>query len=102
MYFDGNPVDMATIIVAFLSCMIRPARRKFTGEFPGQCFNVRSIVIDFLNGTVVVPFLILIGTAFSKEMLKEALETNKIFFAIGGFIALVFVVREILHDASAA
>ena len=89
---------MATIAVAISSCLIRPIRRKFTKSRPAQCFNVQNVVADFLNGTVIVPFLILIGTAFSKELLKEALETNKLFFAFGGFISLIFIAREFLNE----
>ena len=98
MHFDGNPSDMATIIVAFIGCMLRPIRRALKKDFAGDCFTLRDVVVDFLNGTVLVPFTILIGTTFSKGMLKEALETNKLFLAIGGAIGLMFVIREFLNE----
>jgi hypothetical protein len=89
---DGNPIDMATIIVAVAACFIRPIRRKIRGTSP--CFSYEKMVIDFLNGTVLVPFMLLVGAIFSRTLLEEAVKTNKLFFAIGGIIALFFVIRE--------
>lgn len=89
---------MATLIVAFISCLIRPIRRKCDSNFTGACFTRDDLIIDFLNGTVLVPFLILIATAFSKQMLAAALETNKLFFAIAGGIGLIYILREFLNN----
>jgi len=83
---------MLTICVGAASCLVRPIRRKIKGA--PHCFAFHDVVVDFLNGTVIVPFLLLIGATFSKELLEEALKTDKVFFAVGGLIALSFVVRE--------
>lgn len=95
MEFDGNPMDMATLLVAAMTCFIRPVKRAFKKN--GDCFDFRDIVIDFMNGTVIIPFCLLVGTAFSKAILEEALKSNKLFLAIGGVIGLLFVLREYFH-----
>lgn len=95
IHFDGNPFEMCTIGVAALSVFFRPLRRKLRNK--ERCFVFHDVVVDFLNGTVIVPFLLLIGATFSKELLDEALRTDKVFFAIGGGIALLFVLREYVN-----
>jgi hypothetical protein len=69
--------DIATILVAILICLIKPIQRFSTKLEP--CFTVRDIVLDFLSGTVIVPFLLLIGSTFSQHLLEEALKSNKVF-----------------------
>lgn len=86
---------MATIAVAVLSCFIRPIRRRIK-KFD-QCFSYDKMVIDFLNGTVLVPFALLVGAIFSKTLLEEAMKSSKLFLAIGGIIGLFFVIREYLN-----
>jgi uncharacterized membrane protein YdcZ (DUF606 family) len=86
---------MATIVLALSSCAIRPIKRAVKKS--GPCFALRDIVVDFLNGTVIVPFTLLIGATFSKTILEEALKSNKLFLAIGGVIGLLFVLREYFH-----
>lgn len=83
---------MATILVAIITCVIRPIKRAIKKKPP--CFTLRDVTVDFLNGTVIVPFTLLIGSTFSKSLLKDAVESNKLFFAIGGVIGLLFVLRE--------
>lgn len=96
MTLDGNPYDMATILVACSTSFIRPFRRLLEKKYP--CFNLRDTVVDFLNGTVIVPFALLVGATFSKVMLEEALNSNKLFLTIGGVIGLMFVFREYFRD----
>lgn len=50
-------------------------------------------MVDFLNGTVIIPFLLLVGAVFSKFMLEEALRSGKMFLGIGGVIGLLFVLK---------
>ena len=95
MSLDGNPYDMATILVAVLIFLIKPIKRLCAKLVP--CFTVRDIVLDFLSGTVIVSFLLLIGSTFSQHFLEEALKSNKIFFSVGGFIGLIFVLREVFR-----
>ncbi|HEX9172556.1 MAG TPA: hypothetical protein VF861_07835 [Telluria sp.] len=96
MWFDGNPIDMATISVAMLSCLIRPTRRYFRHAKPH--FTYDKLVVDFLNGTVLVPFFLMVGAVFSQPLLQQVLRTNKLFMAVGGVIGLFFVLREYLKS----
>lgn len=96
MQLDGNPFEMATIVVAAACSLIRPIRRWI--KHTPTCFTFQETALDFLNGTVVVPFLLLIGAVFSKDLLRAVLDTNKLFLAVGGFIGLVFVVRDYFTD----
>lgn len=90
---------MATIGVAIASCMVRPIRRAIRKT--GQCFTANTLILDFLNGTVLVPFCLLVGSTFSTAILEAALKTNKLFLTSGGIIGLIFVVREFINgDAS--
>jgi hypothetical protein len=83
-------------VVALLTCLIKPVKRVIRKR--SACFTLRDLTFDFLNGTVIVPFLLLIGSTFSKVLLQEAIETNKLFFAIGGVIGLLIVSREYLNE----
>jgi hypothetical protein len=78
----GNAVDMFSVTVAGVAVLIRPVRRLINGAKPRDCFDVRSAGIDLLNGAALVPFLFLIGSVFSIELMKEALQTNKVFMGI--------------------
>jgi len=89
---DGNPVDMLTICVGVGACLIRPIRRRF--HHSTRCFVFHDVITDFLNGTVIVPFALLVGATFSQQLLHEALHTNRAFFAIAGLVTLSFVIRE--------
>lgn len=93
LQLDGNPFEMATIVVAICGCPIRPSRRKLAHS-SSPCWVFRDVIVDFLNGTVIVPFALLIGATFSSVLLAEALKSNKLFFAIAGLIGLLFALRE--------
>jgi hypothetical protein len=95
---DGSIADMATLALAILAVLIRPIRRKIANVKP--CFTLRDSVVDFLNGTVVVPFLLLVGSVFSTAVLNEALKANKVAMAIGGVIGLLFIFRELMQDVT--
>lgn len=82
---------MANIAVALLACLIRPARRAY--KHKDVCFVYQDMVVDFLNGTVIIPFLLLVAAVFSKFMLEQALRSDKMFLGIGGVIGLLFVLK---------
>jgi hypothetical protein len=95
---DGNYADMATIVIAVIAVLIRPIRRRYRGLKAD--FTLRDSVIDFLNGTVIVPFLLLVFSVFSSAVLQEALKANKVAMAAGGVIGLLFIFRELSRDAA--
>ena len=86
---------MATIGIAIFCCLIRPTRRAYRKS--GPCFTANNIIVDFLNGTVIVPFLLMLGSAFSQAVLQDALKTNKLYLAIGAVIGLTFIFREFIN-----
>ena len=73
-----------------LAGLIRPARRA--GKRKAACFVYQDMA-DFLNGTVLVPFLLLAGAVFSKFMLEETLRSDKMFLGIGGGVGLRFALK---------
>jgi len=92
LQIDGNPFDMATFIVAVAACFIRPIRRIRRGAKPyGAC---ERMALDMLEGTIIIPFLLLVGSVFSSVLLAEALRTSKLFMGVGGLIGLLFVLRD--------
>jgi len=56
---------------------------------------IREVISDFLNGLCIGPFLVLLGAVFSTEVLTEAIRSGKVFFAFGGWIGLIYIVREL-------
>ena len=48
-----------------------------------------------LNGVMLVPFLMMVGSVFSSDLLKELLSSAKITLAIGGLAGLIFVLGEL-------
>jgi hypothetical protein len=92
--FDGHAVDYWTIGIAFLAVLIRPIRHLIGGKRP--CFTRRATMVDFMNGVVVVPFVLLVLASMSSKMLDEVVKTNRFFLAIAGVIGLIFVIGEIM------
>ena len=89
-------INVLRLVVAFGRCFIKPVRRYIAKKRPLMVFQ--NIPFDFLNGTVIVPFLSIIGSVFSKDLLEEAVHSKKLFFAMGGFVALLFVLKEYMKD----
>lgn len=56
---------------------------------------MRWVIVDFMNGLLIVPFCLLIGSVFSSALLQSAVTLNRGLFAEAGFIALAFVMREL-------
>jgi len=93
MRFDGSWIDIISIVLALLASAIRPIRHKIRhGEF---VVTFRDSVTDVLSGASILPFLLMIGAVFSSDLLKQALNTNKLYMAIGGLIGLFAVVAEL-------
>jgi hypothetical protein len=52
-------------------------------------------VIDFLNGATLVPFLLLVGSVMSSELLQEALKA-KLSIGLAGAVGVLFIAGELL------
>jgi len=96
MVIDGNLVDIATISVGALSSSIRPIKRLLCGCQP--CFHREKAINDMLNGVMLVPFTMMVGSIFSSDLMKELLSSAKITLAIAGLAGLFFVLGEIFKD----
>lgn len=93
---DGNSVDIVTIIVGALSSTLRPAKQYFLKRKP--YFSREKAINDMLNGVMLIPFLMMVGSIFSSELMNQLISSSKITVAIAGFAGLIFVLGEILKD----
>lgn len=93
---DGRAADIWTIGVAASAILIRPLKRNIKGQTP--CWKLNDCVKDFLNGSTLVPFVLLIGSVMSSKVLAEALQTNKVSMALAGMIGLLFILRELFSN----
>ncbi len=96
MKLDGNEVDMITIAVGMGIALICPIQRCIRNQKP--YFIRETATVDVLNGVMLVPFIMMIGSVFSSDMLKELLSSSKITVAIGGLAGLIFVLGELFKS----
>ena len=71
---------------------VRPVRLKLRKK--KKCWRAAKVVMDFLNGSAVVPFAAMPATIFSSTvltMVKDNLPT----LAAAGFVGFVYVVSEV-------
>lgn len=87
-------VDGCTLIVGILIVMAKVSLRAAIGHKPVA--TQRSCGTDFLNGTAVVPFILMLGSVLSPTLFEYLQQTNMVFMGIAGGIGLVFVVGELL------
>jgi len=95
--FDGNVVDLLSLAVGALCMLIRPFKRFFLKTQTKFLFNRRDCIFDFLNGTTLIAFGLLVATAFSNRFLYLALQ-SKFSIAIAGAVGLIFVCGEFLGE----
>lgn len=98
---DGNVVDLLSLAAGALCMFIKPFKRFFFKNQLKSLFNRRDCIFDFLNGTTLIAFGLLVATAFSNRFLYLALQ-SKLSIAIAGAVGLIFVCGEFLGDASEA
>jgi len=60
-------------------------------------FETRQTIIDALSGASIMPFLLMFGSAFSTHIMRSALETNRIYMAIGCLVGLIALLGELLR-----
>jgi hypothetical protein len=90
---DGSFVDITTLCVGAAAIFIRPIKRWRKNARPA--FARRECVIDFLNGATLVPFLLLVGSVLSSELLQEALKA-KLSIGLAGAVGVFFIAGELL------
>jgi hypothetical protein len=92
---DGNIVDIVTIVLALMIALARLIWRKAVS--PDAPFDPKDSVMDFMNGTLVVPFLLLFSSVFSSYFLAALLATNKVILGLAGVAGIFVLVRELLN-----
>lgn len=92
---DGNIVDIVTVTMALLIAVARLIWKKAIN--PEAPFDPKDSVMDFLNGALVVPFLLLFSSVFSSYFLAALLATNKVILGLAGVAGIFILVRELLN-----
>lgn len=93
---DGNVVDIATIVVGGLSAAVRPLKRMYSKNKP--YFSREKGINDMLNGVMLIPFSMMVGSIFSSELMNQLMSSTKITVAIAGMAGLIFVIGEIFKE----
>jgi hypothetical protein len=93
---DGNIVDISTIVVGGLSAAIRPLKRMCSKNKP--YFSREKGINDMLNGVMLIPFSMMVGSIFSSELMNQLMSSTKITVAIAGMAGLIFVIGEIFKE----
>jgi hypothetical protein len=88
---------MVTILVGLIPPVFRILARLSKNINP---FFIREQAIaDMLNGVMLVPFLMMIGSVFSSRIMTERFSSAKITVAIGGIAGLFFVLGEFFKES---
>lgn len=85
---------MASVGVAVCATMVRPIRRRLSGSRFG--FTQKEMLYDSLSALAIVPFALILGSAFSTTLMGEAMKYNSDLMAVGGFWGLLFVIGDLL------
>lgn len=91
-------VDALTILVAIVVVFVKMWLRWKRGE---PVATVTTCGSDFLNGTVIVPFVVMGLAVFSDSMFKEMTHASTAFISIAGVIGFLFVCGELLRPTKA-
>lgn len=89
---DGNLLNVATFTVAVLCVFVRPIRLKCRKK--KKCWRADKVVMDFLNGSAIVPFAAMPATIFSSTVLN-IVKDNLPTLAAAGFVGFVYVLSEV-------
>ena len=84
-------VDGFTVGIGFAAAFGRLFWRWLTkqeNDFPTLCR-------DFLNGTVITPFLLMTGSVFNGTILEYLRTASPVSISIAGSIGLFFVIAEL-------
>ena len=83
---DGNAIDMAAMLCGLLAMCVRPLRLgRWTRE---------KAIADFLNGTSVVPFVVMAASVLWTSLQPMVLEST-LSLGLAGAVGAIFVVADI-------
>jgi hypothetical protein len=102
---DINLFNTAALVVAVVSPLVRPLRialLRWQLRGQGDANIVRQpyilrerVIVDILNGAALVPYVFLVGSVFSSDVLRMALDGSRVLMGIAGLIGAVLVIGEI-------
>ncbi|MDB5540983.1 MAG: hypothetical protein JWQ89_2710 [Devosia sp.] len=88
-------IDSSTVLVAIFVVVFKMLVRWHRGE---TIASVQMCGVDFLNGTVVVPFFVMLLAVFYVDLYREMVRSSTAFVSIAGGIGLFFVIGEMLRS----
>jgi hypothetical protein len=94
-YLGSETIDAITLATGFLAVVAKLIWRYLSGRRP--IFIVQMMTVDFLNGSVIFPFVLLISSVFSSEIRGLLLQTSPLSLALAGGIGLMFVLEELIR-----
>ncbi len=95
--FDPWGVDSVTVGIAILAALMTALVRWWRGLVPA--FSRRRVINDFLNGSVLYPFLLLVVSVTNSNVFGY-LRESRISLGLAGCVEIVFVVGELILSAS--
>lgn len=86
-WFDGNWVDMGSLLVAlaYAYWKTRCAKKRFISKYTA---------IQLANGTSLFPLTLLGLSLFSSKLLSALLSANKLILSVAGICALLAMLEE--------
>ena len=88
--FDGL-VDSATVAIGAAVAILKSGWRIYSRA--PHSFTVFGV--DFLNGTVITPFALMVAAVFSATALHYLRSTSPVSTSIAGVIGLIFIANEL-------
>jgi hypothetical protein len=95
--FDLWGVDSITLLVAIIATAIMAMVRWSRTVNP--VFTRRKLIADFLNGSVIYPFCLLI-VSVPDQSVFEYLKASRISIGLAGGVGIVFVIGELIASSS--
>ena len=89
-----STIDGATVAVGVTAVAAKIPIRQILGHKP--IFSSSGCASDLLNGVTLVPFGLMVGSAFFPNLLEHLAKTNIVLIAVSGGIGIFFVLGELL------
>ena len=87
-FFDGNWVDVLTLLVAVAYAIYKNTRR------PYQRLISRETGLEVAHGVALFPLILLIGSSLSSAALNSLLHSHKIILSVAGLVAILSILEE--------
>lgn len=94
--FDPWGVDSVTIFVALVAVGLLAIIRYCRGNLP--VFSRRRVITDFLHGSVIYPFCLLVVSVPDREIFNY-LKESRLVVGLAGAVGIFFVLGELIATA---